>query len=1245
MKQGYNNIRHLPKGQTHLAGTLAVFLTVFCLAGARAQSSANNYVAAWSANAPDTGAVRVTTRPAKDVSLEVRYFDGLGRPLQTVVRQGSLPTTGTGAGTAVDLVTPIEYDAFGRQAKSYLPYAASTADASYKTGAAAAQNGFYTGGTSPVADGGGGYPYSQTDFELSPLDRPLKVSAPGSSWVGSSRGVSTGYWANTATDAVRIWNVSATTNGTFSTYSSPGVYQPGQLYKTITTDEAGKQVVEFKDKEGRVVLKKVQLTAAADNGSGSGYTGWLCTYYVYDDLGNLRLVVQPEGVSGASSGSLTAAQLSEQCFRYEYDARNRMVVKKVPGAGEVYTVYDVRDLPVMVQDANLRASNSWVVTRYDNLNRPVKAYYTSNSTAFASLLAAAYGVSPYIPSGDSTNVLTVTHYDDYAGLPSGLSSTMLTAWNTYFTATSTSTWPYPVMPSAVGPSSTPVTTRGLVTWTQAKVLGTASTMLSTVNLYDDHGRVVQTQSQNLSGGVDVTTTQYAWNGRPLLVARKTQKAGSRADTTVVLERYTYDNLWRVSRVEEKIVYSRVNKGAASDWLVMADNAYDALGQLRQKSVGRKRSGTTETRTTTPIEVQDYDYNVRGWLLGVNRAYAREASTTNTTAPAAGEMHADPSSMLYDPSSRLWGFDLGYDRTANNLINGKIYTAAQYTGNISGMVWKTGSRGRVRKYDFSYDAANRLTAANFTQYAGSAFATTAGDFSVSGLAYDNNGNIKTMVQNGVLASGASAVVDNLAYSYQAGSNKLARVADAVKNNATEKLGDFQDGANTDDDYAYDGNGNLIKDQNKGITSITYNYLNLPQVVAVAGKGTITYTYDATGNRWQKATYDQATGKTTTTLYLGANQYRNDTLQFFGTSEGRIRAKDSTGLVVDYFLKDHLGNTRLVVTDQAGVYSPVLEETHYYPFGLTMKGISSSQSNPMLANKKKYNGIEFDDDLDLNTYEAFYRDLDPQTGRWWQQDPEIDNMEAWSPYASNFDNPVSQKDPLGNEPEDGPGRPGGILDLARAGLKYLENKFSGNRTVQRYVGAMEEGLGNLDMVANPVGTVSGMVSSTYNDAKSSYVSARNGDAGGMSEGLANAFLPGYKAGKAEVSLIKSAINGDAKAQGALGMQAILAVSGGLEADGAKAVGNSVKTVSPITEDAAALSQKIEKNSITLGTPTKQIRYDLVGKEHGGVPTPHKQIYNKNFVNGVQKSISRASKEAVPMTQQDIRMLRKYIEKNSK
>lgn len=911
-----------------------------------------NYIRTWDAVGPENDPQALVTRPVTDVRMATQYLDGLGRPLQAVLRQGSLIS----GGTATDLVNAVVYDGLGREQYQFLPSPANTTggnssvtDGLFKRNPFEQQQAFYSSSNTslnPVAGQGETYYYGETVYEASPLSRPLKTMAPGNNWTGASRGVEMAYLTNTATDAVCIWT-SSLSAGDFTDYSSPGTYPAGELYKTISTDEHGKQVIEYKDKEGLVILKKVQLTAAADNGSGSAHAGWLCTYYIYDQLNRLTGVIQPEGTIELLANSLnfTATILAEQCFRYAYDERSRMIAKQVPGAATVYMVYDKRDRLVMTRDGNMGVNNQWLVTLYDGLNRPVQTgLWTSSQPRswHAGQAAAATGDYPFSAGstpGSGWDRLTRTHYDDYSGLPSGLSATFLTTWNTHWLAASTS-WPFPVTPvqrtSAV---------KGMATWSEVRVLKNgAPVYLATVSIYDEKGRVIQVQAQNITGGVDVVTTQYSWSGQPLITVQKTERAGTAPQTTTAVTQTSYDELGRVTRVEKKTAASDVNGGAMpGSFSVLGELGYDALGQLKTKKLGRKKDGSGNY-TTDALETLTYDYNIRGWLLGTNRAYARDENNTH-----------------------YFGFDLGYDKTANHLVGSQSYQAAQYNGNIAGMVWKSAGDQEKRKYDFGYDAANRLLKADFTQYTGSAFNTSAGvDFSMQmgngtdpTLAYDANGNIKAMSQKG-LKGLTSDWIDQLSYTYYAGSNKLKNVVDGINDPAT-RLGDFRSsqaymtalgGSKTGaaQDYAYDANGNLQYDNNKDIASITYNHLNLPQTITVTGKGTISYVYDAAGVKLQKLT-DETNGTVeyggttytaqhivTTTTYVGGNVYESksypdnamlqtalgyaDRLQFLGHEEGRTRYVVAAGtaparLEYDYMVKDHLGNVRVLLTEEQRV----------------------------------------------------------------------------------------------------------------------------------------------------------------------------------------------------------------------------------------------------------------------------------------------------------------------------------------
>jgi hypothetical protein len=851
-----------------------------------------------------------------------------------------------------------EYDQLGRESKKYLPYVSSLSDGLYKANASTDQQSFNQGWFSSQGENSF---YNLTQFETSPLNRIAKVLAPGANWVGASRGVESQHLVNTSLDEVRAWTVTGVPGG-LGTYTA-SFYPPNSLYKMMSVSEDGKKVVEYKDKQGQIVLKKIQI---ADVPSVN-HTGWLCTYYIYDHLNRLRAEIQPkavEAMNNVNNWTLDPQTLNELVFRYEYDAAGRMSMKKVPGAGTVYMVYDARDRLVMTQDANLRQQNKWLFRKYDYLNRPIITGFYTNSTYttqssmqdYLNSLNLAlyenynptsyplYSLTNSFPQVASTDVLTYTYYDDYSWVGwYGFSGTRDNSYDSYFS--SSSSFPYPEVVTQA------TSVKGMVTGVWDK---TGPGLLAQY-FYDNKGRAIQRKFYNYTGGIDVTSTQYNFKSQPLTIVEKQQKAGTNPQTHIVTTRNELDDLSRVWNIS-KTVNSTINGVAISKPQTTTSRyIYNKLGQLAHKPLGPQYNGWSG------LELLSYDYNVRGWILGMNRSYLKDKNASGY-------------------QNKYFGFELGYDKAATT-PGSTTFGYTRYDGNIGGTIWKSAGDEVRRYYDYLYDNAGRFGRANYYQNSnansGGAWSTTEMNFSVHGfdgdnnyyMKYDANGNILGMVEHGIKGLNTDVYIDALRYEYFSNSNKLRMVHDDYSD-AQTKLGDFHDGNEGfwGTDYGYDKNGNLVADKNKYIDgttgidvtsggAIAYNHLNLPVNIVINNsngtpKGSIEYVYDAAGSKLKKVVHEN--GKPDkTTLYIAGFVYENDVLQFMPMEEGRIRFKPAAGATpasfeLDYFVKDHLGNVRMVLTEE--------QNQTIYP-AATLEGDLNANSSPNAAYiEKDYYSID-------------------------------------------------------------------------------------------------------------------------------------------------------------------------------------------------------------------------------------------------------------------------------------------------
>lgn len=928
------------------------------------------------------------------LDVDVSYFDADGRTLQNKSLRASP--------TRKDLIasSPV-FDSFGRPLKSILPVNANNANGSFETNILTKAQTAYAD-TEPVSE--------ITQYEASPLSRPLKTIGPGAAFRPVKEGVHTFETGNFGIPKMTVSNANILSIGTYS---------GNQIAKTTSTDENGNKTISFADKEGNILETWVQVSS-----DGSQTNHYLVTTYLYDYLNRPIGVIPPKLYGQIPNGTnlLSSVYLNAIYFT-KYDSRGRVVEKHVPDAGWAYIVYNRLGQVVLTQNARQRETNLWEWSKYGARGQNVMSGTLTQSTYSRSQLQTQfdefteekqfeertssagneYYSSRSFPSViqafiGANDIKTVNYFDDYA-------------WNTNtqlnFQKYKTDKWP---------------NAKGLLTGSKVRRLDT-NAWLASAMYYDDKNRLIQTQSQNRFGSVNQTDIVLDFIGQVLEEKTIYTKPTNTADSLIeVKNAYTYDHAGRKLQVINTL------NGKSE---LLASYEYDELGRLIQKNLNEARIDSIIRQEPMAIP-KEHDIAKRYILLEPGTSISGNRVYTGQIAAGLQKV-----AYSYDIRGNLRCINC---KTADVLDSFKVFAmkldyhqdGRLYNGLLSKQTWLADSVQRNYLYD--YDKANRYTKAIFSGSAAENYNENA--------AYDANGNILKLNRFGESSSNTYARIDSLTYSYSTNSNQLNGITDLANKNVGHK-----DNGNATD-YTYYSDGSQKTDSNKGITNIVYNYLGLQDEIQFGTNQKIKNVYTADGVKIIQFLINGS--DTIRTDYVGDLIYKNKVLETVFHDEGRIKValdttinnwsdtlgnhfSDTTIALVaryQYFIQDHLGNNR-VIFEKLNDSIFVAQRLDYYPFGSPFKADS-------LEFKFTYQGNEYINFLSYNTSDFNLRQYDSWRGQFNALDP-IPNF-TLSGYAAMLNNPLTYTDKNGDCPNCIAGGVGAIIGgVANLGIKLWRGQI--------------------------------------------------------------------------------------------------------------------------------------------------------------------------------------------------------------
>lgn len=480
--------------------------------------------------------------------------------------------------------------------------------------------------------------------------------------------------------------------------------------------------------------------------------------------------------------------------------------------------------------------------------------------------------------------------------------------------------------------------------------------------YGKKGRVVQSHSSNLLGGWEHTYSSYTYAGS----AQQTKHVHTTNGKQDVVEEYdyAYDHVGRLVKTTYCV------NGSDKRELSVVD--YDNYGRILLENIMGK-------------DVVLHDYNVRNWPLSIESDNFKE-------------------NLCYNQS------------------NGSLYPRTSlFSGNISAQSWQCGNEVK-HGYHFTYNSQSMLTDSEYSE--GDRLNDGQGNYDES-LSYDKMGNVQSLLRSGLLDDGSYGLIDNLSYNYHG--NQLLKVDDAAVGPYYQGAFHFVDGADEAVEYEYDANGNLVRDLNKGIISISYDLNNQPRKIEYNDGRNVSYLYDAEGSKLSVsynltamssaqpqmpvmqssnvASANMSNGQKTIE-YCGNIICDGDETMILNNVGYALYNKDNN-LSFYYYLKDHLGNNRVVVRE----YGEIEQVNDYYPTGALMTSSKGGDTQ-----RFKYNGKELDRTNGLNWYGYGARNYDAAIVRWDGMDKLCEKYSPFTPYGYCLNRFLNYYDKIGNEPGD-------------------------------------------------------------------------------------------------------------------------------------------------------------------------------------------------------------------------------------